>query len=393
MGSPGRLGAIARATREGRLRSAVSSRARLLSYAIRDPAGGRVELHCPEFVEPSREAAEGEIVDRVFRAYHAMVEYRSGIDEFYQPASLWQQTLDADYWPLASAIEKSDQNVFHHFLANFGAWKTNLGVENVALIRENNRSVLRRRYLQHQVFLNQVQTWRWYYNDRNPLELLSYPRHGNQSGALVDGVFVGVGSVGVEIHGALISNLINDIDRPVLADLGAGYGKFDYFCLRDHELFCFIDFDLPETLCLAAYYMMMTWPEKKTLLFGEADFGPDSHERYDLIFMPSWEIEQLGDGTVDVFLNKNSLGEMSAAAASNYVHHISRSTRFFYHMNHDNYPNVYSGADRGLLAHEYPIPADSFRLVHRGVDLIHMLHRGGLNFGMDIFCYLYERKT
>ena len=92
-------------------------------------------------------------------------------------------------------------------------------------------------------------------------------------------------------------------------------------------------------------------------------------------------------------LNKNSLGEMSAVAASNYVHHISRSTRFFYHMNHDNYPNVYSGSDRGLLAHEYPVPADSFRLVHRGVDLIHMLHRGGLNFGMDIFCYLYERKT
>ena len=152
----GRLGPIVRATREGRLRSAVASRAHLLSYAIRDPAGSRVELHCPEYVKPSGEAAEVEIVDRVFRAYHAMVEHRSRIDELYQPASLWQQTLDADYWPLASAIEKSDQKVFHHFLANFGAWKTNLGVENVALIRENNRSVLRRRYLQHQVFLNQV---------------------------------------------------------------------------------------------------------------------------------------------------------------------------------------------------------------------------------------------
>ncbi len=235
MSIPGRLGAMVRATRERRLGSAIASRARLLPYAIRDPAGSRVELHCPEYVKPSGEAAEVEIVDRVFKAYRAMVEYRAKIDELYQPSSLWQQTLDACYWPLAAGVEECDQNVVHHFLANFGAWRTNLGVENVTLIRENSRSVIRRRWLQHQVFLNQVQIWRWYYNDRNPLELLSYPRHGNQSGAFVDGVFVGVGSVGVEIHGELISNLISDIDRPVLADLGAGYGKFDYFCLRDNQ--------------------------------------------------------------------------------------------------------------------------------------------------------------
>ena len=83
--------------------------------------------------------------------------------------------------------------------------------------------------------------------------MLSYPRFGNQVGAIVDEQFVGTGSFFNEIYGSILSGLIANKDRPVVADLGGGYGKLAYFTLRDLPQFSFIDFDLPEVFCLATY--------------------------------------------------------------------------------------------------------------------------------------------
>lgn len=98
------------------------------------------------------------------------------------------------------------------------------------------------------------------------------------------------------------------------------------------------------------------------------------------------------DESIDLFVNKNSLGEMTREAASNYVRQVARSTRYFFHMNHDITPNVYDDRQRGLLGHEYPVPPDTFQLLLRYPDLGHLLGQGHLDFGMDIFQYLYERK-
>ena len=117
--------------------------------------------------------------------------------------------------------------------------------------------------------------------------------------------------------------------RPIIAELGAGYGKLAYFLLRNFHDSCYIDFDLPETLCVAAYYLMLVWPEKKVLLYGEEECDSFSWSRYDLIFMPSWEIEKLERKSIDLFLNINSLGEMTGKAVNNYIHYITNSTIYF----------------------------------------------------------------
>ena len=252
---------------------------------------------------------------------------------------------------------------------------------------------LKRRYLQNDVFYNQFKIWNWFYNNRKPVSSLTYPTFGNQTGAYIDGVFVGLGSFFNEIYGSILSGLICGIERPVVAELGAGYGKLAYFTLRNIDNFTFVDFDLPETLCLAAYYLMMVYPKKKTLLYGEAEYSADSHEEYDLIFMPSFEIPKLGQASVDLFMNKNSLGEMSKDAVDNYIGYISKATRkYFFHMNHEIKPNIHDNNKRGLLGYEYPIPSDQFTLLFRYPDIGHMLWQGFLDFNMDIFMYLYERK-
>ena len=380
---------------EGRLASTVYSRMKPFLYGLKhivyDPASKQIRLHCPDYVEPATSNKEKEIVERIFESFSKMKEDQKEATDVYLPSSQWQRHLDNDYSNLTVGLKTKNLDKFHFFLSNFGTWKTYHGVESTTLIRDNMKSLIRRRYLKNVIFYQQLKTWQWFYNNRKQLSCLTYPTYGNQAGAFIDNEFVGVGSFFNEIYGSTLSNLMKDKKRPVLAELGAGYGKLAYFILRDISNACFIDFDLPETLCLAAYFLMKSWPNKKVLLYGENEYSIKSHSEYDLIFMPCYEISKIGQDSVDLFVNKNSLGEMTKEAVINYVNHITKSTRYFFHMNHEIYPNIFTDNSHGLLGHEYPIPMDIFRLVFRYPDIGHMLFQGGIDYRMDIFLYLYER--
>ena len=386
-----------KAYREGRLIPALKSRIspylKSLKYVVYDPASNDVVLHSPDYTKPSKDKSEIEVVKRIFQSFRKMKEDQQKVSDLYLPSSLWQQQIDVSYSYFTDALQSNDLEKFHFFLSNFGSWKQYLGVESNILIRNNMKTLIGRRYLKNEIFYKNFKNWQWIYNSRKPVSSLTYPTHGNQSGAYIDKTFVGTGSFGNEFYGSILSGLLDDVDRPVVADLGAGYGKLAFFTLRDMSDSCFIDFDLPETLCLAAYYLMKSWPNKKTLLYGEEEYSEKSHSEYELIFMPSHEIENIGQNSIDLFMNKNSLGEMTSKAAMNYVHHIANSTRYFFHMNHDIFPNVYSDSSPGLLGYEYPVPKDKFKLLFRYPDVGHMIFQGKVDYYMDIFLYLYERRV
>ena len=387
---------IIKAKREKRLALALKSRMLPfllgLKYTLYDPAANNVILISPDYIEPSKEKSELEAVNRIFQSFKKMKEDQKKISKIYLPSSLWQQQIDNSYSYFAEALKSNDLNKFHFFLSNFGTWKKYHGVESTTLIKNKMKTIFGRRYLKNVIFFNALKNWKWIYNSRKNVSSLTYPRHGNQVGALIDNNFVGAGSFFNEVYGSLLSDLIDDVSRPVVAELGAGYGKLAYFTLRNTSNSCFLDFDLPETLCLAAYYLMKSWPKKRVLLYGEEEYSKKSHDKYELIFMPSYEIEKISSNSIDLFINKNSLGEMDRKAAANYIRYISFSTRYFFHMNHDVFPNVYEDDSTGLLGHEYPIPKDIFKQVFRYPDMGHIMHNGKVDYYMDIFLYLYERR-
>ena len=51
--------------------------------------------------------------------------------------------------------------------------------------------------------------------------------------------------------------------------------------------------------------------------------------------------------TVDLFINAFSLGEMNKEAALNYVTFIAQATKYFFHLNHDNYPRSLPDGQEG----------------------------------------------
>lgn len=390
---------ILKVYRQRRLLTIIFSRLkpflRSLRYILYYPVSAcrMVSIHCPGYVNPNKGKREMEIVERVFCSFWKMKEQQKKVQQCYLPSSLWQHQIEKPYAWLLWGWRNNDINKFHYFLSNFGTWKEYTGIEDSAWIWENTKSFMKRRYLKNDVFYNQLKIWRWFYNSRKAISRLSYPTYGNQSGAYIDNVFVGPGSFFNEIYGSILSGLIVDEQRPVVAELGAGYGKLAYFILRDIGSFTFIDFDLPEILCLAAYYLMMVYPQKRALLYGEEEYSSKTHDNYDLIFMPSYEISKVGLSTVDLFINKNSLGEMDEEAVNNYINYISQSTRkYFFHMNHEIMPNVYDNNKRGLLGYEYPVSLDRFTMVFRYPDLGHMFSNGRMDFSQDIFTYLYARK-
>ena len=82
--------------RQQRLIPAVRARMRpyvqSLPYIVRDPAGERVVLHCPEYVAPSQEARETALVERIFRCYRRMKADQQKASDLYMPSSVWQSS-------------------------------------------------------------------------------------------------------------------------------------------------------------------------------------------------------------------------------------------------------------------------------------------------------------
>lgn len=364
-----------------------------LRYVFYNPARDLITLHCPAYVDPSSDQNERNLVERIFAAYRRMKRDEQSISDLYRPSSFWREQLKLSYHNLFEGFEKNNVSVFHFFLANFGTWEQYTGIEHSSLIQTHMKSLAGRLFLMNKVFLHQFRLWNWFHNSQRPLSSLSYPQYGNQAGAFIKGHFVGVSSFFNDIHGAILEQLLVDRSRPVVAELGAGYGKLAYLILRNFPEFCFIDFDLPETLSVASYYLMKTFPHKRVLLYGEAQYDFWSHDKYDLVFMPPWEIEKIGQSTVDLFLNKNSLGEMNSKAVENYVSCISQAARFFFHMNHDKNRHIYEDGEVGLLGSEYPVPRDKFFLLFKYPDLAQLLSEGFVHLESDIFIYLYARKT
>jgi putative sugar O-methyltransferase len=328
------------------------------------------------------------IVSRITAAYKKAKEAQCNADPVYLPSSLWKKQLDKAY----SSLKKSKEEV-GYFLRNFGSWPEYTGIEHSTLIDELSTSFISRKKL-YQMFDNLLNFWELHEKEKRSLDSISYPRHGNQSGIEIDGTFIGIGSVPNDMRASVLANLVRDIKRPVIAEVGGGYGKLFYFISKKIENFCYVDLDLPETVSLASYYLMKTFPKKKFLLFGEGDLSNDAINNYDFILMPSFCIDVLPSNSVDMFINANSFGEMSLDTTKKFIQNIERTTKnWFWHMNHEFVRNKFSDGSESLINSEYNPSEKSFKLISRYMDVGHAIYQGGFDCENDIYCYIYKRAN
>jgi putative sugar O-methyltransferase len=133
---------------------------------------------------------------------------------------------------------------------------------------------------------------------------LTVPAVGNPWGYVVDNVMIGPKALRYHVLATQIQQITCDCKRPVIAEIGAGYGGTAYFVLRGQQPLTYIDFDLPEVLTIAAYYLTRTLPHRRALLYEPGfKFTTATLAEYDVILMPNWMLPALPADSVDLFLN------------------------------------------------------------------------------------------
>jgi hypothetical protein len=293
-------------------------------------------------------------------------------------------------------MAREDIGAAANFLTNFGAWPIDTGIEGAAALfhawgkDDEGRARLRA------LFDVMLRYWRKHEARGRSLDTLTYPRFGNQCGVLIDGDFVGLGAVFADVHASALHDVLGETRRPVVAEIGGGWAKVFFFLTpqaRDRLVLCRLRSARAALLCRLLLHQDVSREEGSSL--REGDLTTASLRTYDLIFLPSFAIEELPDDSVDLFMNKHSFGEMLPDTTRNFVRHVARATRgWFWHLNHEFVRNPFENGSESLICPEYELPAARFRRIHRYLDLGQLGLLGeGTWLDSDIYGYLYQRKV
>jgi hypothetical protein len=295
----------------------------------------------------------------MFRACQSGLEQA---DPLYRAGANWAGFLKRSRRVLVEAVAAGDAGAVHDLLANF--WRNGLGEGIVGgeaaflAFRETPDAALHQAILPYLTALTQGTG-----ADFEP-EDVELPRTGNAFGLRLEGRLIHENSIMNRYRACFLGGLLEGLDAPVVAEVGGGVGFFAHALLKRYAHVTYIDFDLPETLIVEAYFLAKNFPDRRILLYegGTAQLTRELLTDYDIVLMPTYMIAQLEDASVDLFLNTISFGEMSPPIVANYLQQIDRvARRFFYHENlmeldldFENYP--------GDL---FPIPA-SFKKLFSG---------------------------
>jgi putative sugar O-methyltransferase len=328
---------------------------------------------------------------RIFKSFKKMKNDQKK-NSFNKPSKQWQTHLKNDFKELDESFKFDDFQKFQKFLNNFGNHGKYLGIENQIYLKKFNKNIFLKKYLVHRVFKKQYDLWNFHNSLKKSSSNLKTPRFGNQIGANIDNNFVTLASFSNEVISSNLNELLKSDTKPCIAELGAGYGQLAFHLLKKKKNFCYIDFDIPEVLCLAAYYLIKSFPKKKSVLYGEKKFTKKNIFNSQLIFLPYYEIQKLTKNSIDLFINICSLGEMEKPSVKQYCKFINKSSNFFFHMNHDVYRNKFSKNKSGFLSNEYPI-GKNFTLTSKYLDIFHFVYLdGNIHFEHDIFACLYKKN-
>jgi hypothetical protein len=183
--------------------------------------------------------------------------------------------------------------------------------------------------------LYRIDRWRGQTSDRFPVSDLRCTTIGNPFGILLEGTLLTAAAPYQHYCAQRIGELLDgsvpvedSFDRRVamVAEIGGGYGGMAYYLLRAEAAITYLDFDLPESLALTAYYLAKSMPDRPMLLYGEEDFAPGVMSRYDAILMPAWELGSVPTHAVDITFSSHALSDLTAPAQSEYMREIARVT-------------------------------------------------------------------
>jgi putative sugar O-methyltransferase len=307
-----------------------------------------------------------EIIQKIMGAYQAsQVVAESSLPLPYHVGGAWRADIDARRREYLEAFAAGDHDalimLFSNFFRNSGVAGT-WSYEYYDYISRSNKRV-RKGFIT--ALLEDYLVWKDLVEGGDLTEV-SAPPIGNPWGYVLDGSLIMANSFRHHYYAHKVHNLLSDLDRPIVAEIGGGYGGFAYYLLNRNTPCVYIGFDIPIILTIQSYYLMNAFPEKKFLLYDPADSSITEKNlaEYDVILMPHFQLPRLADNTVDLFINTNSLSEMDYVTVEEYLFQIGRTCHhYFLHENSDRDVSN-TGDHKEVPASRFPIPRN-FQMIYK----------------------------
>lgn len=331
---------------------------------------------------------DSEILGRICASYNKAKDVQRHASPVYSPSNEWLPIYEKPLREVIDALTNRDINKLGRIYGNF--WRDPCGTGLVGLPIDMNKYFFGRRIARRHkmLFLNDaIYRYRLWHNllgKTHKVKDLDSPCVGNPYGYFIDGTFIKGGSDYQHYYATVIGRLIKAGTSKCVVELGAGFGGMAYYLIRDNEDLTYIDFDLPENMALTAYSLLKAFPEKKILLFGEADLTQEAIQSNDILIMPSFEISNLPDHCTELVFNSYSLAEMSKETITTYISEFERiieSGGYFVHVNHNK--------NSVVISDDFGVNPDQFDLLYKIPALWNM----GSNSHMDEYEYLYRKSS
>jgi putative sugar O-methyltransferase len=174
--------------------------------------------------------------------------------------------------------------------------------------------------------LHRLDHWKAETEGRFPVRTLATADIGNPFGAMVEGIRVEAGAPYRHYCADKVSGLL-DSATPTVAEIGGGFGGMAYYLLRDRPDVHYFDFDEPESLALATYYLMKAFPQLSFELYGEDRNKSCADRKPDVTLLPLFELSRIPSQTVDVVFSSHALSDIPRDALPEYLTQITRVTR------------------------------------------------------------------
>lgn len=180
------------------------------------------------------------------------------------------------------------------------------------------------------LFVGLLCSWARRHDPRHIIDALSEPAAGNPIRVTLEGRLISQDLANsVRERNTIVDGLIEPLTAPIIAELGAGYGRLAYVFLKTTPCKYFV-IDIPPALYIAQHYLTSVLPEKRVFRFRHFERFDDVRDEImsaDVGFFTPNQMELLPRDLVDVFVTISSLHEMRPDQIAHYLDVMSTMTK------------------------------------------------------------------
>jgi hypothetical protein len=312
-------------------------------YRLENVTAGFASSPFPRSVDEQCRRAEPDdaaLLERICRAYVKAWEDEASVPQAYRATGWWKEVRRHNLKPVILALLSRDTEALRRMYGNFFRDPCSAGLIGLpwsgTLFGNGSRDLYRRFYLSD--VLHRLDHWVEQTGGRFSVDALTRPNIGNPFGALIEGTLIRAGTEFHHYCAHRVIDLLRDLPgeslaalppyaRATVVEVGGGFGDMAWYLLRDEPRVTYINFDLPETIALASYYLVKAFPEKNFLLYGEDELNPASFSQADVVLMPAFALAEFPEESADLTFCSHLLSDLSPQAMTEYVEAIARVTR------------------------------------------------------------------